>query len=125
MDDIKRSTADKVCIVRAYLGRRRFRRSDYSTRARPSRFQAVSLRNFPLYIDQMEENLNISPEHLEHYSKVMARTLAIMHWLAEVDANDVEFVLAPPRRMGPGSATISNILGQHAVWMLDFDCCRR
>ncbi|KAF2027463.1 hypothetical protein EK21DRAFT_91505 [Setomelanomma holmii] len=31
----------------------------------------------------------------------MAEALALMHWGAQVDANDVEFVLAPPREVEP------------------------
>ncbi len=65
----------------------------------------------------------------------MAETLADLYWKAHVDANDVEFVLAPPRT-GPGhpanhkpdrahpSMIKSHILGDLAVWLLDFDCCR-
>jgi hypothetical protein len=57
------------------------------------------------------------------YAHMMAEALAMMHWHGEIDANDVEFVLAPPRE-STGSM-LSNILGDHAVWLLDFDCCRR
>ena len=55
-----------------------------------------------------------------------------LYWRAHIDANDVEFVLAPPRK----SPTIpsqgysahyttieSQTLGEHVVWILDFDCC--
>lgn len=53
----------------------------------------------------------------------MAETLAIMHWVVRVDANDVEFVLAPPDSDGEKGGW-ENVLGEHAVWMLDFDLCR-
>ena len=36
----------------------------------------------------------------------------------------MEFVLAP-QRAGHGIETLkSQVLGGHAVWILDFDCCR-
>lgn len=124
---IKSSEPDQDCLIRAYLGRRR--RS-----ARQSRFQAFSLRNYPLHIDQMEEmKLDTFA-----YARIMAETLANLHWSARIDANDVEFVLAPSPReedhllksTGAGAKTSSattiesHILGDHAVWILDFDCCR-
>ena len=55
----------------------------------------------------------------------MAEALAIMHWGAQIDANNVEFVLAPPRLKHPHSLTFqSDYLGVHCMWVLDFDCCR-
>ena len=59
---------------------------------RRMRFQAFSLRNYPLHLDQMEE-LAIPFDHLESYARAMAETLAVMHWGAGMDGNDVEFVL--------------------------------
>lgn len=56
------------------------------------------------------------------YARLMGQTLAMMHWIAEVDANDIEFVLAPARDRG--EAGIRNTLGGHCLWLLDFDCCR-
>ena len=74
---------------------------------------------------------------VEAYAKTMAHALATMHWKAGIDANDVEFVLATPRtesevhggkagRMSKTSACVfnSDALGKHAMWLLDFDCCR-
>ncbi|OQE15524.1 hypothetical protein PENFLA_c031G00161 [Penicillium flavigenum] len=52
----------------------------------------------------------------------MAEALAMLHWIAGIDANDVEFVLAPCN--GNDGATINNVLGRHSMWMLDFDLCR-
>jgi hypothetical protein len=58
------------------------------------------------------------------YARAMAEGLAMMHWLAKVDANDVEFVVAPPRPGDLAEATFaSTTLEQHALWILDFDCC--
>lgn len=61
----------------------------------------------------------------EGYVKVMADTLAFLHWEAKIDAADIEFVLAPPREdRQTGEPFTSDTLGEHAVWILDFDCCR-
>ncbi|KXH58353.1 hypothetical protein CSAL01_06528 [Colletotrichum salicis] len=73
---------------------------------------------------------------LHGYAVAMAEALAFLHRSAKVDANDVEFVLAAPRRpqtcigeepsksnMGPTNFH-SDAFGSHAMWILDFDCCR-
>ncbi|KAH0556248.1 hypothetical protein GP486_005826 [Trichoglossum hirsutum] len=102
ISEIKASDANRDCLIRPYLGRRRIIPSDGD---RPSRFKAFSLRNFPLHVDQMAE------------------ALAMIHWYGETDANDVEFVLAPPR--DSTQPRLSNVLGEHTMWLLDYDCCRR
>lgn len=48
----------------------------------------------------------------------------MMHWGARIDANDVEFVLAPPRAESAPSIFQSNYMGPHNLWILDFDCCQ-
>lgn len=88
------------------------------------------------------------------YAKVMAEGLAFLWRRARVDANDVEFVLAglpgsdhddgtgnrndeddngndedhrgrESERGEPMSAVFeSDTLGRHAMWVLDFDCCK-
>jgi hypothetical protein len=61
------------------------------------------------------------------YAETMAEALALMHWAVQIDANDVEFVLAPPApqsKHAPSSAFQSEYLGAHRMWILDFDCCR-
>lgn len=110
---IRNSEADKVCIIRAYLGRRRFR-GQQEAKDRSSRiFRGFSSRNYPLHVDQME-TLQISDEDLVHYARVMARTLAVMHWITEIDANDVEFVFAPHREQSKSDGLRTNILGQRS-----------
>ncbi|KAF2092891.1 hypothetical protein NA57DRAFT_49382 [Rhizodiscina lignyota] len=108
---IKTNRGDEDCVVRPYLGRRRIGQ-------RVSRFQSFTLRNFPLHVDQMEDlGLNIFI-----YAAKLADALAIMHWVAGVDANDVEFVLAScPHQIS--SPLTSDFLGEHTLWILDFDCC--
>ncbi|KAL2878469.1 hypothetical protein SGCOL_006179 [Colletotrichum sp. CLE4] len=73
---------------------------------------------------------------LAGYAVAMAEALAFLHWSAKVDANDVEFVLANPRASQSSPSTdpstsslgpagfLSNDFGSHAMWILDFDCCR-
>jgi hypothetical protein len=121
-DEIKQkiinSAPDRDCLIRLYLGRRRTHTRDSQTF---SRFRAFSLRNYPLHEDQLEE-LAITADDLHQYARTMAEALAMMHWIAGIDANDVEFVLAPCN--GNDSAPINNILGRHSMWMLDFDLCR-
>jgi hypothetical protein len=118
ISEIKASDANRDCLIRPYLGRRRL-----ATPGRPSPFKAFSLRNFPLHIDQMEQ-LGICAADIATYAEMMAETLAMMHWDGEIDANDIEFVLATPRP-DSRSRPLSNILGDHTMWVLDFDCCRK
>lgn len=58
------------------------------------------------------------------YARVMAETLAVLYWVAHIDGSDVEFVLAPERQGETGRVVESGVLGEHTVWLLDFDCCR-
>lgn len=58
----------------------------------------------------------------------MADALAFLYWIAKVDANDVEFVLAQPRSNDPPdmnspSLIHSDVLDTLEIWVLDFDCC--
>ena len=123
---IKSSEPDQDCLIRPYLGRRR-------RLERQSRFKGFSLRNYPLHTDQIEE-LGLPGEL---YAEIMAEALADIYWRAGVDANDVEFVLAPAKpeegnenglgglsRYSTFALVDSKILGRHAVWVLDFDCCK-
>lgn len=116
--------ANRDCVVRPYLGRRG------GNGPRVRRFSAFNLRNYPMNVDQMED-LHLD---CDHFANTMAEALAIIHWAARIDGNDVEFVLAPPRRTfhllhnidaTPAQATrTSATLGEHILWILDFDLCR-
>lgn len=115
------SNADKDCLIRPYLGRRRTQ-----SLCSQSRFKAFSLRNFPLHVDQMEE-IGIPTSDLHQYARVMAETLAIFHWVGQIDGNDIEFVLAPSQANDSGThnvVTVCNVLGSHDIWVLDFDLCK-
>ncbi|RAK96770.1 zinc finger protein [Aspergillus ibericus CBS 121593] len=119
--EISRSEANTDCLIRPYLGRRRTQKTEVK---RPPRFTAFSLRNYPLHEDQMED-LGISRCNMEWYARMMGEALATLHWLGEMDGNDIEFVLAPsPCREGQHQNSITNVLGEHTLWILDFDLCR-
>ena len=74
---------------------------------------------------------------VEQYASAMADMMAFLHWDAEVDAGDVEFVLARPRHPAAQSASTLSIgskaltpgeegpLGSHAMWLVNFDCCEK
>lgn len=57
----------------------------------------------------------------------MAEALAMMHSYGEIDVNDVKFILAPlPSTAPSATGTVhSTVLEEHAMWLLDFDCCRQ
>lgn len=71
---------NRDCLARVYLGRRRV------TTTPPPNF---TLRNFNLHLDQMID-LRYPVDKL---ASDMGEALAIMHWSANIDAYDVEFVL--------------------------------
>ncbi|KAK5684886.1 hypothetical protein LTS10_002961 [Elasticomyces elasticus] len=107
---IKTSRKDEDCLIRPYLGRRR---ANFSC---PSPF--FTLRNKPLLVHQLD-GMGLP---IDEYAEVMADTLAILYWHAKTDANDVEFVLAPPRSGEVDDVFQSEVLGAHRLWLLDFDC---
>ena len=72
---------NRDCLARIYLGRRR------GANDPPSR--NFTLRNFNLCLDQMIE-LDLP---IRNYARAIGQALAIMHWSANVDCYDVEFVL--------------------------------
>ncbi|KAK1778426.1 zinc finger protein-domain-containing protein [Copromyces sp. CBS 386.78] len=126
-------TNEQNCLVRPFLGRRRYQpQQDASACPERPRLIFVTLRNIPLHLDQMEE-LGLP---VEQYAMAMADMMAFLHWHAEVDAGDVEFVLARPRHhstaaaasslsIGSKAFTSEGPLGSHAMWLVDFDCCER
>ena len=111
------------CLVRVYLGDRESAQQQaevYDT-----------LRNFPLRLNMMEElGLEVSELAME-----MAIGLAVIHWQAQVDGMDVEFVLGSsatwdfeqPRgyddkHAAPHIVRMNNFKRSAVhIWMLDFD----
>ena len=95
----KANPSNRDCLARVYLGRRR------DPSRQPSRM--FTLRNFNLCIDTMEA-LDLEVLGL---AERMADALAVMHWCARIDADDVEFVLgsrppAPIRAALPGASLL-------------------
>ncbi|KAK3117452.1 hypothetical protein LTR53_001139 [Teratosphaeriaceae sp. CCFEE 6253] len=109
-----------------------------SNRPRSKQLNLFKLRNFPLHVDQLEGvDVDRTP-----YAVAMARTLAVMHWRVECDADDVEFVLGgislkdrdmtaeefnclPPQTttmLQPEEIALKRPLMQ--LWMLDFNRVR-
>ncbi|CAD6589584.1 MAG: hypothetical protein ASARMPREDX12_003891 [Alectoria sarmentosa] len=111
------------CLVRLYLGERE------SLKQQTDVYD--SLRNFPLRLNMMEE-LEIEVSEL---AKKMAIGLAILHWQAQVDGMDVEFVLGSSatgdgeRSEGyeddsalPHTVKAINLQRRSVhLWMFDFD----
>ncbi|OOQ82178.1 hypothetical protein PEBR_41929 [Penicillium brasilianum] len=109
---------DKDCLIRPYLGSRSQRPS-----VNPHEYR-FTLRNFPLHQDQMEE-IGIPMADMKAYAAIMGETLAAMHWIGEVDGRDIEFVLAPAEcKEFKETDIITNVLGEHCMWVLDFDLCQ-
>lgn len=120
---------NRHCLVRLYLGRR----------MEGSKGENPRLRNFPLHVNDME-HLKLDTKM---YATTMARALAIMHWAAGVDANDVEFVLgSSPAKNLTAKPTAEELEAcdmhsaakwyhfdlQHrsiSIWLLDFNQCKR
>lgn len=144
---VRNSKKDEDCLVRLYCGKRR---STYDQRRHKSFF---TLRNYGLYIDQME-HVGID---IDRAVTVLANSLANCYWVAHIDANDSEWVFGLPRsspavtilspslpaggfRTG-GEEVVLNTQSEDkevftmriddasksedmTVWMLDFDCVR-
>ncbi|OAL37635.1 hypothetical protein AYO20_03142 [Fonsecaea nubica] len=115
------------CLIRIYLGRRQ---------SRPTS-NAFRLRNFDMTVNEMEF-LRLDTVL---YAETLAQTLAIIHWNAKLDANDVEFVFgrASAGKRRPLAAELeamsrfdlerlaSEVDFRHrsiGIWLLDFDQCK-
>ena len=121
--EAKEDRGNKDCLVRTYLGERE------STRQQSEVYD--SLRNFPLRLNMMEE-LQLEVSEL---ANEMAIGLAIMHWQAQVDGMDVEFVLGSSATWDseqqngyddinapPHIVKVVNFKRRAVhLWMLDFD----
>ena len=134
-ESAKMYPANKDCLVRPLLGRRR-----HST---TSKLNSFSLRNFKLHLDQVEEiQLDV-----QEIAFAMADALAVLHWHTKIDALDIEFVLGSSpqedqkiRRGIPlekltglqtPQSTFEHVTNSHpnfrrrvtSLWLLDFDAC--
>lgn len=76
--------SNKDCLVRLYLGRRR----DSTVRVE-EKVNCFGLRNFKLYLDQMED---LRFNFLD-YAFPIADPLAIVHWEARIDVANLGFLL--------------------------------
>jgi len=136
--DFLNKAENEDCLVRLYLGGRTVSRTRMDA-------SSIRLRNFPLHVDEME-SLKLDTGG---YAKVIARALAILHWRAGVDANDVEFVFGcAPQVRGPSQHRLPEELentsmenahmdlaerllqtdittGSVRIWLLDFNQCER
>ncbi|KAK0722596.1 hypothetical protein B0T26DRAFT_630144, partial [Lasiosphaeria miniovina] len=97
---VRASPTNRDCLARIYLGRRR------GSQVPAANF---TLRNFNLHLDQMLD-LGLP---VAQYAAAVGAALAAMHWGANVDGYDVEFVLGGDDQ----SRTAARI------WVLDFNLC--
>lgn len=113
---------NRACLVRVYLGERETLKQQSES--------YDSLRNFPMRLNMIEE-LGLEKSAL---AVEMAVGLAIIHWQAQVDGMDTEFVLGSaaekPLEEPKGYTKDSPPREVHAIdfkrrathmWMLDFD----
>ncbi|KAI1304360.1 hypothetical protein F5Y03DRAFT_406973 [Xylaria venustula] len=132
-DAVRGSPANKDCLVRPILGRKKYGSS--------GRF--FSLRNFKLHVDQIQE-LGLNAIDL---ASSMGHALAVLHWHTGIDACDIEFVLGSSpqqeqavrgvlslervQQLPEGSSTFEQITHPSpnfkqrviSLWILDFDAC--
>lgn len=122
---------NKDCLIRLYMGRRNDDAPSTSMQA-----DNFHLRNFPLHINEMER-LKLKTSY---FAELMAQALAILHWRAGLDANDVEFVFGSSPQVNElptaedistvdkdSAATLFRSDFQHrtiSVWLLDFNMCQ-
>lgn len=78
---VRSNPVNRDCLARVYLGKRR-----RPGQPLPPNF---TLRNFNLHLDQMLE-LGLP---VNDYAEAMGEALAIIHWKANIDGYDIEFVL--------------------------------
>ncbi|RKU48738.1 hypothetical protein DL546_000910 [Coniochaeta pulveracea] len=109
-------TSSEDCLVRPYLG---------SVKGK-SNMMFFSLRNLKLHLNQLLE-LGLD---IEAISTSMGHSLAVMHWSAQTDARDVEFVLGSSSKkttIAPTSEELETMAplsytGPESYVMEDFFC---
>ncbi|KAL2200506.1 zinc finger protein-domain-containing protein [Corynascus similis CBS 632.67] len=132
-DEARADPANRDCLVRIYLG---------STHGKSGQ-RFFSLRNFKLHLNHMME-LQLDVRAL---ARGVGIALAIMHWAAETDARDVEFVLGsfsqtvslakdpsalssltPKTYTGPSSGRMEDLFRKvetTKLWVIDFNQVRK
>ena len=118
-DEAKHDEENEACLVRIYLGEIETEAQDYD-----------SLRNFPMRLNMMKD-LGLDARV---FSAEIAIALATIHWQAQVDAMDSEFVLGSTRATPFKRQRAYDPTGEpredHGldftqrsvhVWVLDFD----
>ncbi|KAK3385677.1 zinc finger protein-domain-containing protein [Podospora didyma] len=107
-ESVSANPINRDCVARVYLGRSR----------KPTAPMAnFPLRNFNLHLDQMLQ-LGLP---VEDYAAAMGEALALIHWSANVDGYDIEFVLGSEAEQSP--KVPSTTLRQIRMWVLDFNLC--
>ncbi|KAH6992540.1 zinc finger protein-domain-containing protein, partial [Fusarium venenatum] len=103
---------NKNCLIRLYLGRR------HTTKVQ-GKVQNLKLQNFPLHVNEMED-LGLDTER---FARLMANTLAIIHWGAGIDGDDIEFVLgsSPVQNKTPTSKELETL----KLWEMAEACDRK
>ena len=125
-EEAKNDERNKNCLIRVYLG-------ENESEKQTQDFYD-SLENFPMRLNMLEEHL---VEDISILATEMAMALAILHWQAQVDGQDCEFVLGSSialtadRRalpiFGSGSrpheVSETRLFNRREInlWVLDFD----
>ncbi|KAH7156717.1 zinc finger protein-domain-containing protein [Dactylonectria macrodidyma] len=104
---------NRDCLARIYLGKR------LKTNAPLQR--NFSLRNFNLHLDQMLA-LELP---VEDYARAIAEALAVIHWDANSDAYDIEYVLGSEAAVVSDTTTLDFKTRTIRIWVLDFNLCSR
>ncbi|KAH7176496.1 hypothetical protein EDB81DRAFT_897786 [Dactylonectria macrodidyma] len=107
LGDLLNNPANKHCLVRPYLGQ-----SHGVYKA-----DTFSLRNFPLYLRDLEA-LRLD---VKDFANCMGKAYAIMHWGAGADSDDVEFVLGSSVIEDNGSSDFHH--RKTGIYLLDFGQC--
>ncbi|KIW72964.1 hypothetical protein PV04_01120 [Phialophora macrospora] len=124
--NVLRNQENKDCLIRIYLGSNNPSGQAYDDTA--------TLRNFPLYLDQAK----LIGIDINTYAEEMAIGLAILHWQAQIDAADTEFVIGSSTNTtfrttypnheahAPPTSTNDDFTQRETqMWMLDYDKCTK
>ncbi|KAJ5911329.1 uncharacterized protein N7473_000632 [Penicillium subrubescens] len=107
------NTKNKHCLARVYLGQT----------TGPIARDSISLRNFPLYLNTMNDFVM----DVKTLAKEVGKAYAIMHWSACVNSDDVEFVLGTSivQRQGSDAEPLGLQHRRVGLYLLDFGQCEK